>query len=200
MSIQGFAEGIRDGVFAGQQADDALETISRECQRLKGLLDEMINITRQERPGESRYLEPCDIGDIVQEAVEAMQGYAVEKKVRVSVDIPDEIQVVGDPEKLRRLFGNLLNNAIRHASSWVCIKGQSAPDSRSGILISIQDDGKGFSDQDLEHAFDYLYKGADGSTGLGLSIARLIVEELNGTISLRNAENGGGLVEVVFTY
>gem|GEM_PF-4911842 len=59
-------------------------------------------------------------------------------------------------------------------------------------MISIQDDGKGFSEQDLEHAFDYLYKGADGSTGLGLSIARLIVDELNGAISLRNAEDGGG--------
>jgi signal transduction histidine kinase len=200
MSIQGFAEGIRDGVFSGQQADHALETISRECQRLKGLLDEMINLTRQERAGESRYLEPCDIGQIAQEAVETMQGYAVEKKVQVTTDIPAELKVVGDPEKLRRLFGNLLNNAIRHASSRVSIQGRSAPDSRSAILISIQDDGKGFSEQDLEHAFDYLYKGADGSTGLGLSIARLIVDELNGAISLRNAEDGGGLVEIVFTY
>ena len=160
----------------------------------------MINLTRQERAGESRYLEPCDIGQIAQEAVETMQGYAVEKKVQVTTDIPAELKVVGDPEKLRRLFGNLLNNAIRHASSRVSIQGRSAPDSRSAILISIQDDGKGFSEQDLEHAFDYLYKGADGSTGLGLSIARLIVDELNGAISLRNAEDGGGLVEIVFTY
>ncbi|MEQ8175217.1 MAG: HAMP domain-containing sensor histidine kinase [Syntrophomonadaceae bacterium] len=200
MSIQGFAEGIRDGVFSGPQADHALETISRECQRLKVLLDEMINLTRQESPVESRYLESCDIGSIMREAVEAMQGYAVEKKVQVTLDIPDELQVIGDPEKQRRLFGNLLNNAIRHANSQVSIHGHRAPGSRSGIQISIQDDGKGFSDQDLEHAFDYLYKGVDGSTGLGLSIARLIVDELNGTISLRNAEKGGGLVEIVFPY
>lgn len=200
MSIQGFAEGIRDGVFSGPQADHALETISRECQRLKGLLDEMINLTRQESPGESRYVEPCDISCIAREAAEAMQGYAVEKRVQIILDIPDELQVVGDPEKLRRLFGNLLNNAIRHAHSRVSIKGQAAPDSLSAILISIQDDGKGFSDQDLEHAFDYLYKGVDGSTGLGLSIARLIVDELNGTIILRNTDDGGGLVEIVFPY
>lgn len=200
MSIQGFAEGIRDGVFSGPKADQALETISRECQRLKVLLDEMINLTRQESPVESRYLEPCDIGHIMREAVETMQGYAVEKKVQVTMDIPDALRVVGDPEKLRRLFGNLLNNAVRHAGSQVSIQGQATPDNGSGIQISIQDDGKGFSDQDLKQAFDYLYKGVDGNTGLGLSIARLIVDELNGTISLRNAEDGGGLVEIFFPY
>lgn len=200
MSIQGFAEGIRDGVFIGAQADHALETISRECQRLKGLLDEMINLTRQDSPGESRHLESCDIGHIIQEAVETMHGYAVEKKVQVTSEVTKDLKVVGDPEKLRRLFGNLLNNAIRHASSHVCIKGQASPDKQGAILISVQDDGKGFTEQDLEHAFDYLYKGVDGSTGLGLSIARLIVDELNAAISIRNAEDGGGLVEIVFSY
>lgn len=200
MSIQGFAEGIRDGVFAGPQADQALETISRECQRLKGLLDEMINLTKRESPGESCQLQPCDIGPVVQEAVETMQGYAVEKKVQVTVIIPETFQVVGNREKLHRLFGNLLTNAIRHASSQVTIKAQIVPENRGGIKISIQDDGKGFSLEDLKYAFDYLYKGVDGSTGLGLSIARLIVDELNGSISISNADDGGGLVEVIFPY
>lgn len=200
MSIQGFAEGIRDGVFSGPQADHALESISRECQRLKGLLDEMINLTKQESPGESCLLTPCNVGQLVQEVVESMQGYALEKGITITVDIPGELQVVGDRERLYRVFGNLMTNAIRHALSHVSITAQADLENRRGITISVQDDGKGFSAGDLEHAFDYLYKGIDGSTGLGLSIARLIVEELNGIISIRNAEDGGGLVEIVFPY
>lgn len=195
MSIQGYAEGIRDRVFTGEQSNEALEVISRECQRLKTIVDEMINITRLQSMGETYTLLPCEIRPVIDEVVDSLRGYAVEQGVEVTVDLPPQMKVIGDKEKLRRLFGNLLANAIRHAKSSVTILSSSTS---SGMEIGIlfQDDGDGFSPQDMEHAFDYFYKGPNGSTGLGLSIARIIAEEHNGTIKVRNALSGGAEVEV----
>lgn len=199
MSIQGFTEGIRDGVFSGEQAERALEMISKECQRLKTIVDEMIDVNKQQAQGAGYNLMPCDIKEILDEVAESLQGYAVEENIQVNVDTPTEIQVIGDPEKLRRLFGNLVTNAIRHAHSQVTLLG-TAKDEGSRVLIIVQDDGKGFSQEDLAHAFDFMYKGPDGSTGLGLSISQIIVEELNGTIQVGNRASGGGQVEVTLPF
>lgn len=195
MSIQGYAEGIRDRVFTGAQLDQALTVISKECQRLKTIVDEMINITRLQNPGESYNLLPQDLRQILEEVADSLGGYAVERKVRLTIEIPTGVKVIGDREKLRRLFGNLLTNAIRHAKSQVRVHTTSE-DLDTFRKIIVQDDGNGFSPQDLEHAFDYFYKGSNGSTGLGLSIARIIVEEHGGTIEIKNAPDGGALVEV----
>lgn len=196
MSIQGFAEGIRDGVFSGDRAAHALETISSECQRLKNLVDEMINISKQEVPGESYSYLPCDLRSILEQSAKTLKGYAAENKIDISLNLGNDLFILGDPEKLRRLFDNLLTNALRHSRSLVSITAGHAKN--GGIDIVFKDDGKGFTAQDLEHAFDYLYKGPHGGTGLGLSIAKIIVEELNGRISIGNADDGGAVVEVWF--
>ncbi|NPV92751.1 MAG: HAMP domain-containing histidine kinase [Firmicutes bacterium] len=195
MSIQGYAEGIRDGVFIGEKSEQALEIIGKECQRLKSLVDEMINITKLQSPGETYTLKPIDLRPVLAEVVESLQGYAAEEEVRVSLELPAEIRLIGDQEKLRRLFGNLLVNAIRHARSMVQVKGRVSDRTRE-ISIVVEDDGTGFSQNDLEHAFDYFYRGANGSTGLGLAIARLIVEEHNGSIKVENTSAGGAQAEV----
>ncbi|MDH7479415.1 MAG: HAMP domain-containing sensor histidine kinase [Syntrophomonadaceae bacterium] len=196
MSIQGYAEGIRDGVFNGDQLNRALDIIAKECQRLKSIVDEMIHLTRSQGPGETYSFLPQDLKTILDEVVESLGGYALEKQVAVDV-LGDSIKIIGDREKLRRLFGNLLANAVRHAKKRVTVRTQLT-DSNRNLKISIQDDGEGFSAQDLEHAFDYFYKGPNGSTGLGLAIARLIAEEHGGTIAVSNAPEGGAVVEVTF--
>lgn len=195
MSIQGFTEGIRDGVFKDEQADRALEMISKECQRLKTIVDEMISASKQQVRAENYRLLPCDLRKILDEVAGSLQGYAMEEKVRIDIDTPARIQVIGDPEKLRRLLGNLVTNAIRHARSHVILQGRPEDDGSTAVIV-VQDDGKGFSSEDLTHAFDFMYKGPDGSTGLGLSISRIIVEEMNGAIKIGNNPSGGGMVEV----
>lgn len=194
MSIQGYAEGIRDGLFTGDQLNRALDVIAKECQRLKSIVDEMIHLTRSQGPGETYNFLPQNLKTIMDEVVESLGGYALEKQV--TIDVPgDSIKIIGDREKLRRLFGNLLANAVRHAKKQVTVRAHLADDERS-LQIIIQDDGEGFSAQDLKHAFDYFYKGPNGSTGLGLAIARLIVEEHGGTITISNAPEGGAVVEL----
>jgi len=199
MSIQGYAEGIKDGVFNDAQSNQALEVISKECQRLKFLVEEMINITKLQTLSETYNLVPCDLKQLFDEVVESLRGYTIEKKVRISFDLQSDIKIIGDREKLHRLFGNLIDNAIRHAKSQVRVKVKKVNNS-SQIKIMLHDDGEGFRTQDLKHAFDYFYKGPNGSTGLGLSIAQIIVEEHNGTIKIQNASEGGALIEITLPF
>lgn len=197
MSIQGYAEGIRDGIFTGSQAEQGLEVISRECQRLKGIVEEMINITRYQFTEGKDRLEQCAVKQVMSDTIESLNGYAAENGVAVSADL-QEIEIISNSEQLRRLFSNVLANGIRHAASQVEVKARILPD--KWVKISVADDGPGFTPQDLEHAFDYFYKGPQGHTGLGLSIAKIIVEAQHGEIKIMNRREGGALVQITLPF
>ncbi|NPV91822.1 MAG: HAMP domain-containing histidine kinase [Firmicutes bacterium] len=195
MSIQGYAEGIKDGIFTGPKMQNAVEVICKESQRLRKLVDQIIDISILEHPQESTYLLPHDLKTILDEVIESVGGYALEKNVRLQADVEPGIWVIGDWDKLQRMFVNLLSNAIRHSWGSVVVEA-SAVQSSGQVVVKVQDDGPGFSPVDLEHAFDYFYKGSDEGSGLGLSIVSLIVKEHGGTIRIYNSDSGGAVVEV----
>lgn len=197
MSIQGYAEGIRDGIFVGAQAEQGLEVISRECQRLKGIVEEMINITRYQFTEGKDRLEQCAVEQVMSDTIESLHGYAAENAVTVTADLP-AVEIISNSEQLRRLFGNILANGIRHATSQVIVKVRIL--SHKCVEISVADDGPGFTAQDLEHAFDYFYKGPQGHTGLGLSIAKIIVEAQRGEIKIMNRPEGGASVQITLPF
>jgi signal transduction histidine kinase len=194
MSIQGYAEGIREGIFKDKEAERALEVVSRECQRLKSIVDEIIETTKIQCFDETYKLMPCNLKKIIEEVTESLRGYKIEKEIHLTTEADSDITVIGDPEKLHRLFNNLVANAIRHAKSQVEIRARQHESGEINIIV--KDDGKGFNPQDLQHGFEYFYKGKNGGTGLGLSIARVIVEEQGGNIAIRNDADGGALVEI----
>lgn len=194
MSINGYAEGIRDGVFTGHALDNAIEIIHKESLRLKNTVENMIDITILDQPHKTYFL-PNDLSYIIEQAIETVGGYALERKVEVRDQVQPNTWVAGDWDQLHSLFVNLLSNGIRHAETGVLVKA-SGIDHGTEVLISVQDDGAGFSAEDLEHAFDYFYTGVKEGSGLGLTIVNKIVEEHAGTIRISNADNGGARVEI----
>lgn len=195
MSINGYAEGIRDGVFTGSALDDAIDIIHKESLRLKNIVENMIDITILEQPHNTYFL-PNDLSYIIEQAVETVGGYAFERKIRVEAEIKPNTWVTGDWDQLHSLFVNLLSNGIRHAKTRVNVNAQISC-RQDCVLIKVEDDGAGFTAEDLEHAFDYFYTGAKDGSGLGLTIVQKIVEEHKGTIRIANSEAGGAQVEVV---
>jgi signal transduction histidine kinase len=194
-SIQGYAEGIRDGVFAGQEADHAAEVIARESQRLRSTVEDIIYLSRLEHPGETYAREEVDLPELLGEVAEALGGYALERKVRVEVEVPAGLKMTGDREKLRRLFANVLANAIRHARGRVAVRAAYRPDAPA-VRVEFHDDGPGFEPSRLARVFEPFYRGPGGGTGLGLAIARAVAEGHGGNIAAANAPGGGGLVTV----
>lgn len=195
MSINGYAEGIRDGVFTGPALDNAIEVIHKECLRLRNLVENMIDITILEQP-HNNYFLPNDLCYIIEQAEDTVGGYALERKVQIISEVQAGTWVIGDWDQLHSLFVNLLSNGIRHASSYVRIQS-SLIEGNTKTVLTIRDDGNGFTPEALEHAFDYFYTGVKSGSGLGLSIVQKIVAEHAGTIKIYNADEGGAVVELI---
>jgi signal transduction histidine kinase len=195
MSINGYAEGIRDGVFTGPALDNAIDIIHKESLRLKNIVENMIDITILEQPHNSYFL-PNDLSFIIKQAIETVGGYALEKKIKVEDDIQPNTWVIGDWDQLHSLLVNLLSNGVRHAKTKVVVQA-SIISKTEGVSISVRDDGAGFTPEDFQHAFDYFYTGVKEGSGLGLTIVKKIVEEHGGTIKISNAGEGGAMVEIV---
>lgn len=193
MSINGYAEGIRDGLFTGPSLDNAIEIIHKESLRLRNIVENMIDITILEQPHKTYFL-PNDLCYILKEVTETVGGYALERKVQIKTEVQPDTWVIGDWEQLYSLFVNLLSNGIRHAKSCITVKSLLL-DKGTKAVITVQDDGDGFTAEDLEHAFDYFYSGVKSGSGLGLTIVKKIVEEHSGTIRIYN-ENGA-VVEII---
>lgn len=195
MSINGYAEGIRDGVFTGPDLNHAVEIIHKESLRLRDVVENMIDITILDQPHETYFL-PHDLNYIMEQVVETVGGYALERGVQIKLEVSPYIWVIGDWDQLHSLFVNVLSNAIHHAKNNIKIISEIGNGDTKAI-IRILDDGSGFTKADFSHAFDYFYTGDRKGSGLGLTIAKKIVEEHSGTIKIYNSSQGGAGVEII---
>ena len=101
----------------------------------------------------------------------------------IVVDVPEDVRVRGDGERLGQVVTNLLTNAYRHGGKTIAIE---AHHERGGIVLSIADNGRGVPSELVPRLFDPFSRGANANStgsGLGLAICRRIVEALGGTIS-----------------
>ena len=195
MSIQGYAEAIRDGVIDREEMDRGLGIVIRESQRLKKMVEDIIYLSRLESCEERYNLSSVELEEVIHEAVETVRSLALEKGIQVQFEPGGLNCVSGDGEKLMRVFVNILSNAVRYASSVVRVRVEQLEDRR--IKVVVEDDGPGFSRKDLENLFQRFYKGDGGGSGLGLAIARAIVDKHGGKIHAENSEQGGGRMEVI---
>jgi signal transduction histidine kinase len=188
MSIQGYAEAVKDGVIPPDEVEQSLEIIIRESERMKALVDQFIYISKMETLGDNFAPRKIDLRKAAEEATEAVRSLAIEKGLTIKILAPGPVNPVNaDPEKIHRLFLNTLGNAIRHSCSTVTITIQDRQ-------VLIDDDGPGFKQGDEEKVFDPFYSGASEGSGLGLAISRAIAERHGGTISAENRPEGGARI------
>jgi signal transduction histidine kinase len=105
----------------------------------------------------------------------------------------------GDPEWLKEVFCNILKNALEHSGGDEPVE-VTGWRTEEGIKIAIRDHGKGISEADLPHIFDRFYPVGEekhSHTGIGLNLAKLIIEKHFGTIKADNYENGGAVFSIV---
>lgn len=195
MSINGYAEAIRDGVFTGPELDNAIDIIHKESVRLRNVVENIIDLTILEQPNQP-YLLPHDLGYIMEQVTDTVGGYALERGVQVEIQDAPPTLVIGDWDQLHSLLVNLLSNAIRYAASKVSVRF-TLMEGGTTVRIEVEDDGTGFTATDLKHAFDYFYSGAPSGSGLGLTIVQKIVLEHSGQIRIYNSASGGAVAEVI---
>jgi len=182
--MQGNLEGMIDGVY---EADvERLKSLYEETQILSRLVDDLRTLALAESGSLQLKREPTDIGLLIREAVSAFESQAKEKDVRVELELGDVEAVDVDAMRVREVLANLLANALRYTPSQGEVKVGvvgSVVGSERGVRVFVQDSGAGIESADLSRIFDRFYKSSDsGGMGLGLSIAKYLVEAHGGKI------------------
>ena len=195
MTIQGYAEGIRDRVFHVEEEEKNLEIMIDEVKRLKKIINEMILLAKLD--SEQTVYEPklVNVDELINQTSSRLIPLAKEKNITLDIRVEKKLSLFVDEEKVLRALLNIGMNGIRYAESLVQI---SAFQNGSNINICIEDDGPGVSKDIMPQIFHRFVKGKSGETGLGLAIARAIVEQSGGTISVGASEFGGAKFIITF--
>jgi two-component system OmpR family sensor kinase len=197
-SIRGYAQLLRMGA-AGDEAETATRRIDREAARMASLVDDHQLLARLDQ-GRPLAREPVDVAAIVRDLGD--DARMLEPARPISVDVPDgSVVVLGDESRLRQLLTNLIGNVRRHTEPrTACALQVRSTD--TDVLVTVADNGAGMDADDAAHAFDRFYR-ADasrnrdsGGSGLGLSIAKAIVDAHGGDITLETGIDAGTRVTI----
>jgi signal transduction histidine kinase/ActR/RegA family two-component response regulator len=193
-AILGYARMLRSGILGPDKKDKAIETIERNATSLTQIVEDVLDISRIVSGKIRLNVQPVDFPHIVRSAVEGIALAADARGVRVETMLdPDAAPVSGDPERLQQVLWNLLSNAVKFTNRGgrVQVRLQRV---NSHLEVAVSDTGIGIAPEFLPHVFER-FRQADagiarerGGLGLGLAIARQLVEMHGGTI---DASSGG---------
>ncbi len=196
-TVRGYTETILHEELSREQILDFLKVIDRETKRLSSLLDDLLDLAQIENEKGFVKKEPIDMPVLIREAVKRIEDARSALSVTINFDMPDHgIYVSGKPEWLRQALVNVLENSIKHGYE----KGQidiSLAAAGSNAEIVIKDNGPGIPEEDLPYVFERFYRvdkarsRKSGSTGLGLSIVKHILEAHDASYKLQSKTGEG---------
>ena len=191
--IQGNVEGILDGMYPADEA--RLKSILEETQVLSRLIEDLRTLALAERGGLHLKKEPTNLGELILDAVAGFDAQFKEKKISLDLKLADMEDVDVDPQRIREVLSNLIGNALRYTpGQGVVMVGLAEMGSglEKEALLVVEDNGPGIDSADLPHIFERFYKSSDsGGMGLGLSIAKYLVEAHGGKIWAESAAGQG---------
>src|SRR5688572_8200547 len=182
--IQGNVEGILDGLYPADEA--RLKSIIEETQILSRLVDDLRTLALAESGALHLKHEPTNLGELIRDAVSGFETQAKEKDVKIELWLANVEDANVDPQRLHEVLMNLLSNALRYSPRGGDVRislSESDVGGARSVTISVKDSGPGIDPAILPHVFDRFYKSSDsGGMGLGLSIAKYLVEAHHGKI------------------
>lgn len=194
MSIQGYAEAIKDGIVEGKEMEESLDVIIDESKRLKKIVDEIIYLVKLDNVDEAFHFERTSIQEIINQSVKSVKALFDAGGIRLKIEGDCSYEGSFDKEKLSRAIINILSNGVRYAEKEISINCEAR---ENHLEITITDDGKGFQNGEESKIFERFYKGEKGGTGIGLAIAKAIITGHNGRIEAYNAVSGGAVFKII---
>jgi signal transduction histidine kinase len=199
-TIRGYVESILDGVKKPDQ--EILGRIGAETERLTTLISDLQELSRAESGKLSLEKKSVDLNALVEEVLFKFEKQIAEKEIQVETDLEGSLPLaLVDEKRIGQVLENILNNAIKYNYQ----KGRvrvSTREEGEGVRITIADTGQGISPQDLPYIFERFYRGDKsrsrhaGGTGIGLSIAKNLVEAHRGTISVQSQPGQGSTFSI----
>ena len=198
--VKGYSEAIEKGFINHQKLPETIHLIAREANRMQRITNDLLSLARKEN---SEHLEqmPIVLEECIRESVLLLEHQLNEKQITLQLQVEDEWIVVGDEQKLKQVFINVLENAITYSNKNDCIK-LTISQHEQYAHVQIQDFGIGISQEDLPHITDRFYRvnkarsHSDGGSGLGLSIVSQIIEQHQGKLMIESTLNKGTIVHL----
>lgn len=192
--LRGRLEAIRDGVIALD--DTETDLLVQQVELLSRLVNDLRTLSLAEAGKLSLQLQTLDVAALTRSVVSSFESRAGEKRVRLEVFTPSQLEVKLDPNRYHQVLGNLLENALRHTPEDGFVRVNLEARELSAELL-VRDSGIGIPETALEKIFERFYRvdhsrnRASGGSGLGLAIVRAVVEAHGGIILARNVQDGG---------
>jgi PAS domain S-box-containing protein len=199
-SIYGFSELLLDSPPDDPKAKEYARVILNESTRLTDLVNKFLDLSRLEAGRVEVRMNPFDLKQVIQKIIETYQAQTEKKKIKVLHDIDDNIPLaLGDQDMIEQVLVNLFSNAIKYSPHHSKI-GIEVKEQEKRLVVSVIDNGYGIPQESLPHIFDKFYRVTDSEgteevegSGLGLTLAREIIERHGGTITV-NSRLGVGSV------
>lgn len=194
MSIQGYAEAIRDGIIEPEDVGESLDIIIDESKKLRDTVNSIVYISKIDKRINDEEIKNINLWELSEEQRLRLAMVASGKNIEIINEVDKELVIPYSDEKLDVIFSNILSNSMRYASEKIIIKGYV--DVLENIVIVFEDDGRGFSSGEEKLVFDRFYKGKNGVTGLGLSIVKTIIDSSGWFVEAYNNIYGGASIEI----
>jgi signal transduction histidine kinase len=194
-AMLGWVTLLSGGKLDAEAQARALTIIERNARAQAQLIDDLLDIARVASGNLRLDLRPVDLAQVVEKALDAMYPAAEAKSIAVTADLERPLEMAaGDPDRLHQVVANLLSNAVKFTPGGGTIEVSLKRDGEEA-RIAVRDSGDGISAAFLPHVFERFRQGGkspSGGLGLGLAIARHIVERHGGTIQVESAGEGQG--------
>jgi two-component system OmpR family sensor kinase/two-component system sensor histidine kinase BaeS len=196
--IRGRLEGILDDIYTPD--DEHIAQVLEETYVLERLVDDLRLLTMAESRQLHFDLKSVDLHELAERAVGLFEAEANEHDIALNLEIePGLSHIEADPQRVEQVIGNLLSNAMRYVPDGGRVDIRVANEGKM-VCFSVSDNGPGIPEADLVHIFDRFWRGdksrsrTGGGAGLGLTIARYLIEAQKGSIFVLNQPEGGLLV------
>lgn len=202
--IQGYSEAVMDDVAESPaQRNSFLKIIMEEANRLKRLVEELLELSRLQSGTISLEKEWLDVADVIEKVKDKFQTSFKQNDIDFRVEIgPDATSLWVDSFRLEQVLINLISNAIRYAPRGVILVTTRKVE--NGIELSVNDTGRGIPEEDLPFIFERFYRAdksrnrESGGTGIGLAIVKNIVDAHHGKITVMSKDAEGTTFTIVF--
>jgi two-component system OmpR family sensor kinase/two-component system sensor histidine kinase BaeS len=192
--IQGLLRALLDGVHPLQLKEIAV--IYDETRLLSRLVEDVRELALAEAHQLPLVVQAMDVGTLLRATADRFAAAADVQDVTLQLDAPGSLpHVQADPHRAAQVLQNLVGNALRHSSAGGTIT-LAAQARKTDVQVSVSDTGEGIPIEDLPHVFDRFYRGdtphaRSGGSGLGLTIAKTLVEMMGGAIGVESAPGAG---------
>ncbi|WP_421077895.1 cache domain-containing protein [Methanothermococcus sp. Ax23] len=202
-SIKGYVELVLDGTMGAitETQRKCLEIANENIDRLKRLIDNMLDLSKIERGELEMQMEKINLKELVEDVVDTLKPLADEKNIKIIYKINDMV-LNGDKDRITQVLTNLIENAIKFSPINEKVEIQVLKEGNS-IHMKVIDNGPGIPKRDLDRIFDRFYqvdspaKRIKGGSGLGLAVCKSIIEAHGGTIWVESNLGNGSIFHII---